>query len=134
MSVSELLSSSIKVPLRPLVPIESFLFYAPSLSVHSLHPEQLLTAIKYQAYGGQSGQSGQQAGYGQYNPYEQQQDNRYENYSNQNQGAGYGGGAQQPYSTRPEPQQTNSSYYGDPEAGAVNSHGMFLSLGSRRSC
>jgi hypothetical protein len=75
----------------------------------------MLTFVKYQGYGAQSGQQG----YGQYNPYEQQ-DNRYEGYGNQ---GGYGGNTQ-PYSTRPEPQQTNSSYYGDPEAGAAGSHGM----------
>lgn len=98
---------------------ENFSTSAPSLTASCVHPEQLLTAFKNQGY---SGQSGQQAGYGQYNPYEQQQqqDNRYENYGNQ--GAGYGGNTQ-PYSTRPEPQQTNSSYYGEQEAGAVGSHG-----------
>ena len=90
---------------------------AQSLTVTSVHPEQLLTAIKYQGYGAQSGQQG---GYGQYNPYEQQQDNRYEGYGGQ---GGYGGNTQ-PYSTRPEPQQPDSSYYGDPEAGAAGSHGM----------
>jgi hypothetical protein len=100
-----------------LLEIENRHPHAPFFNASCGHPESLLTVIKHQGYGAQSGQ---QAGYGQFNPYEQQQDNRYEGYGNQ---GGYTGNAQ-PYSTRPEPQQTNSSYYGDPEAGAAGSHGM----------